>query len=63
MGNSTGNGKTAGRLASLLAIVGCVAFFLGIFGAPRILAFTGVALLVLSFAGYFVEEMIERRAN
>jgi len=56
MENSSGLSKTAGRLGSLLCFLGVVAFFVGIFGGPRIFAFAGVALMVVSLAGFFIEE-------
>jgi hypothetical protein len=56
MENSTGMSKTVGRIASLLAGLGVLAFFIGIFGGPREFAFVGLAMLVASFVGYFIEE-------
>ena len=46
----------AGRLGSLLALLGIAAFFIGIFGGPRSFAFAGVAMIAASLIGYFVEE-------
>jgi hypothetical protein len=54
--------KTAGRFASLLITLGLVAFFVGIFGGPRSFLFVGIAMIVASFVGYFVEELGSRRA-
>ena len=52
----------AGLISSLLAVVGVVAFFVGIFGGPRAFAFAGLALIVASLIGYFIEEQAMRRA-
>ena len=62
MANTTGMAKTAGRTASVLCGAGVIAFFIGIFGGPRVLAFTGVALMVASLVGFFIEEQSNRRA-
>ncbi|HRI05043.1 MAG TPA: hypothetical protein PLL77_15005 [Pyrinomonadaceae bacterium] len=62
MDNSTGFSKMAGLISSLLAVVGVVAFFVGIFGGPRTFAFAGLALIVASLVGYFIEEQAHRRA-
>ncbi len=37
-------------------LIGCVLFFAGIFGAPRSLAFTGLALMIFSVAAFAFEE-------
>ncbi len=55
-------GKTAGFVGSLLCAAGVIAFFIGIFGGPRSFAIAGVALMVVSLVGFFVEEQITRRA-
>lgn len=52
----------AGHAGSLLAALGVVAFFIGIFGGPRAFAFAGVAMMVVSLAGFFIEEQGNRRA-
>jgi len=62
MNNPSGISKTAGRAGSLLAVIGVVAFFIGIFGGPRVLAFVGVALIVAALVGFFLEEQGHRRA-
>ncbi|CAN5359720.1 hypothetical protein BH10ACI2_BH10ACI2_22510 [soil metagenome] len=54
--------KLAGRTGSLMAIIGLLAFFSGVFSfAPRMFVFVGVAIIVLSLAAYFVEELQNRR--
>ena len=53
----------AGRLASLICALGVVAFFIGIFGGPRSFAFAGVAMMVASMVGFFVEEQGDRAAD
>ncbi len=63
MDNTSGISKIAGRLGSLLVSVGVVAFFIGIFGGPRELAFAGLAMMVASMAGFFVEEEGSRWAS
>ncbi|MBK7394510.1 MAG: hypothetical protein IPI64_14655 [Chloracidobacterium sp.] len=62
MANSTAFSKLAGGISSLLAVVGVIAFFVGIFGGPRSFAFGGLALIVASLVGYFIEEQANRRA-
>lgn len=54
--------KTVGRIGSLLCAAGVVAFFIGIFGGPRSFAFAGVAMMVASLVGFFIEEQGNRRA-
>ena len=51
----------AGRAGSLLVAVGVAAFFIGIFGGPRVLAFAGVAMMAASLVGFFIEEQGLRR--
>lgn len=53
--------KTAGRIGSLLCAAGVIAFFIGIFGGPRTLAFVGVALMIASMAGFYIEELTAQR--
>jgi hypothetical protein len=60
MAESTGLSKNAGRLASLLALVGIALFMGGLFGAPRAMVWVGVVLIALSLAGYMVEELVHR---
>lgn len=46
-----------GRMAHLLAFVGLIGFFLGVFGlGPRIAMMVGIALIVASLVSYFLEE-------
>ena len=61
MGESNGAARSAGRLGSLLCAAGVVAFFIGIFGGPRFLAFAGVASMMASLVGFFIEEQIHRK--
>lgn len=51
----------AGRIGSVFALVGVLFFFLGIFGAPRVLAFAGLGLMILAVVAFFLEERGERR--
>ena len=62
MNNSSSGGKLIGMLSSLLAAAGCIGFFIGIFGGPRSFAFAGLALIIASLAGYFIEEQVNRNA-
>ena len=55
--------KMAGRAGSLFGVVGLLLFLFGIFGAPRALAFTGLALIITSFIAFFIEEAAVRRAS
>lgn len=54
--------KAVGRLGALMCAAGVVAFFVGIFGGPRVFAFTGVALMVTSLVAFFIEEQSNRRS-
>ena len=54
--------KTAGLAGSVMCAAGVVAFFAGIFGAPRVLAFIGLGLMTASIVAFFVEEQGARRA-
>lgn len=55
--------KTAGLAGSVLCAVGVVAFFIGIFGGPRVLAFVGIGLMIASLVGFFFEEQANRKAR
>ena len=61
MANATGMKKTAGNAGSLFALVGVLMFFLGIFGAPRMLAFAGLGLMIAAVVAFSVEEYAGRR--
>jgi hypothetical protein len=63
MSDTTGMAKTAGLAGSVLCAAGVIAFFIGIFGGPRVLAFTGVALMIVSMVGFFIEEQGSRRTS
>ena len=45
----------------LFVFVGVAFFMAGIFGGPRVLAFTGVGLMALSLVAFFVEEHGHRK--
>lgn len=62
MSKSTGISKTVGLAGSILCTAGVVAFFVGIFGGPRVLAFTGVALMAASLVAFFIEEQGNRKS-
>lgn len=47
----------------LFVLVGCLLFFFGIFGGPRIFALVGVGVLVTSLIAFFIEEQGARRAS
>lgn len=61
MNNSTGLSKTAGRIGALLCAAGVITFFIGIFGGPRSFAFAGIALMIASMAGFYIEEFSARK--
>lgn len=63
MNNPSGISKTAGRAGSLLAALGVIAFFIGIFGGPRLLAFVGLALMAAALVGFFLEEQGHRKMD
>lgn len=45
----------------LFVVVGVALFMAGIFGGPRVLAFTGVGLMALSLVAFFIEEQGHRK--
>lgn len=45
----------------LFVLVGCAVFFAGIFGAPRTLAFVGLALMVVAAIAFLIEEYGPRK--
>lgn len=61
MENSSRSSSLAGRAGMLLVVVGVVLFMAGIFGAPRVLAFTGVAMMAVSLVAFFIEEHGQRK--
>ncbi len=63
MENSTGMSKSVGRVGSALGLIGLVLFLAGIFGAPRELAFAGLAMIIASFVAFFIEETGTRRTE
>lgn len=62
MAQTTGMSKLAGRAGSLMAIVGVLMFFIGIFGPTRTPMLVGLVLIALSLVAYFVEELGQRRS-
>jgi len=63
MANSNGISKLAGRVGMLFVVVGVVLFMAGIFGAPRVLAFAGLGLMVMSGAAFCIEEFGPRSSQ
>jgi len=62
MDQANSRAKLAGNAGTLLAIVGVLIFFSGVFSfTPRTFVFTGIAIIVLSYAAFFVEELESRR--
>ncbi len=47
----------------LFVLVGVALFMLGIFGAPRVLAFTGIGLMAFSLVAFFIEEQGNRKQS
>lgn len=62
MANSTGTAKLAGTAGSLLAGIGTLAFFVGLFGGPRMLVVVGAVMGAAALVAFFVEESGKRRA-
>ena len=56
-----GISKIFGHISAMLCTFGVVAFFIGIFGGPRTWAFAGLAMMIASLAGFFIEESASRR--
>ena len=63
MSKSNGSGRMAGLAGGLLCAAGVVAFFIGIFGGPRVLAFVGIGLMAVSLIGFFLEESARRKSE
>jgi len=54
--------KLSGRAGALLAFVGVLVFFSGVFSfTPRSFVFAGIAIIVLSFAAFSIQEFGPRR--
>ena len=54
--------KLAGRAGLLIAVVGLISFFLGVFSfAPRSFLIAGIAIIGVSLVAFFVEELSSRR--
>ncbi len=51
----------AGSVAHLFAIAGLAAFFLGNFGWGHNIMFAGIALIFVSLAAYYIEELGHRK--
>lgn len=61
MAESNGISKMAGSVAHLFAIAGLAAFFLGNFGWGHNIMFAGIALIFVSLAAYYIEELGHRK--
>ncbi|HEX3100316.1 MAG TPA: hypothetical protein VHQ01_00915 [Pyrinomonadaceae bacterium] len=62
MAEANGISKLAGRAGMLIAFVGLLAFFAGVFSfVPRMVMVAGIALIALSLVSFFVEEFEQRR--
>ncbi len=56
--------KLARNAGALIAIVGLLAFFAGVFSlAPRMFLIVGVVLIGLSLVAFYVEELGHRRLS
>ncbi|MFN0278946.1 MAG: hypothetical protein ACKVRN_10120 [Pyrinomonadaceae bacterium] len=56
--------KMARKAGALLAILGLLAFFAGVFSfLPKMIMFVGIALIVLSLVAYYIEELGQRRQS
>lgn len=54
--------KLAGRAGSLIAIVGLLTFFAGVFSfAPRLAVLMGIALFVFAIVAFVIEEYSQRK--
>lgn len=51
----------AGKAAHLIAVVGLAAFFFGLFGWGKMLMVAGIALIFVSLAAYYIEELGHRK--
>ena len=55
--------KMAGYVAHLVAIAGLAAFFFGLFGFGIKVMIAGIALIVVSLAAYYIEELGQRKQS
>ena len=56
MNEISSGSKFARRAGNLLALLGFAAYMIGLFGPARIVLFIGIALMIVSFAAFFIEE-------
>ena len=64
MAEAKGMSKMAGKAGMLIAFVGILAFFSGVFSIlPRTVMIAGIALIVLALVSFFVEELGQRSRN
>lgn len=61
MANKGGLSRMAGRLGGWLLLVGFLSFLFGTFEGPRIILFVGIALILLSYVAFGVEEFGPRQ--
>ncbi len=61
MAQTKGLSNMAGKFAHLIAVAGLAAFFFGLFGWGRNLMLAGIALIFVSLAAYYIEEIAQRK--
>lgn len=60
MNETNARGRFARRAGNLLALGGFAAYMIGLFGPARVILFIGIALMIMSFAAFFIEEFTAR---
>ena len=61
MAETSAFSKMAGKAAHLIAVAGLAGFFFGLFGWGRTLMLAGIALIFVSLAAYYIEELGQRK--
>ena len=61
MSQTSGTAKLARSAGNLMAIAGFAAYMLGLFGPARLILFVGIALIILSFVAFYLEEFSDKR--
>ena len=52
-----------GTIANVIAVLGLAGFFFGLFGWGRVLMLAGIALIFVSLAAYYIEELGQRKQS
>lgn len=61
MTKSTKDSKSIGNIGIVIMLLGLLGFFIGIFGGPRVFAFIGLGMMLVSMVAFYIEEQQNRR--